>query len=163
MNILKSLILGAVLCVTAQAQFSGKTVSASAVPAGISTPVASAGVLQGVGFSTTSATGSLVYLYDGPPVVSMPAYTNVYRFNTNQVTTYITSTGLTNTFTNTVQMVSKQPIAANPATPIQPFLTVMVPPSGEVISFEADNIFSKSLFISNNIAGLSYTIFYRLP
>jgi len=163
MNILKSLIIGAVMCLTTQAQFTGKTVSGSAVAVGITQPVTTPGVLQGVGFSTTSATGSIVYLYDGPPVISMPAYTNTVRYQSNVVTSYITTTGLTNTFTNSVQVVGKVPVAANPATPVQAFLTVMVPPAGEIISFETDNIFSKSLYISNNAAGLSYTIFYRLP
>lgn len=164
MNKLKTLILGAVLCVGAYAQGSGKSFSTNGMAASTVAVVAGSAVTEYISLSTTSATGAIVKLYNGPTTVSIGAYTNVVRYPTNVVTSSISpSTGLTNTFTNTVQYVGRVLVPANPATPVPPSYIIAVPAAGEIISAEVSAAFPKGIYMENSAAGLTATIFYHLP
>lgn len=98
MNMKKLLsLIGLLTVLGLQAQI---TVVSNNIAAGTAVFINRACVLESLVLTSTNA--STVTLYDGSKTNIIGAYTNYTTFLTNKVTTYITTTGLTNTFTNQV-------------------------------------------------------------
>lgn len=116
-------------------------------------------------WSTNTTTPSIVYLYDGWTLQTNTAYTNYTSARTAVASTYVTTTGVTNSFTNYVFKTTANPVAA--ATVVNnPTATFVVPTSGELLTIdneEAGLIFGRQLSISNSADGLNYVIQYRSP
>ena len=122
-------------------------------------------LLDNVVLYSTNTTPTIVYFYDGAITNVTAAWTNYTAYSTNQTYSYITSGGTTNLQTNTTWYVIANPRAAatNNTTPM---LTLVVPGSGtgQTLNFTPPipQIFAQRITVSNNLAGLSGVITYRV-
>jgi hypothetical protein len=124
-------------------------------------------VLQSITLWTTNtAAPTLVKFYDGHLITTNTAYTNYTAARTAVVSTYITSTGSTNTLTNYVWKTSANAVAAA-NTSRNPILTIVVPTAANgPITFPVDDtdpsvIFSRFVVVSNDATGLSFSATYK--
>jgi hypothetical protein len=125
--------------------------------------ISGANVLQSLVLSTTNDTPTQVLVYDGAITNITAAWTNWTSYTTNVVYSYLTSTGTTNTVTNTVvfPVINPHAAATNNTVPIiagvvtkqTPF--VLTPPGG--------TIFTSRVTLSNNAAGVNAIVLYRNP
>jgi hypothetical protein len=115
-------------------------------------------------WSTNTTTPSIVYLYDGWRLQTNTAYTNYTAARTAQVTSYITTTGLTNLMTNYVYKTTANAVSAGSAVQT-PTATFIVPANSVAAPFVFDETlnFGQRLSLSNSAAGLDYVIEYRSP
>lgn len=121
-----------------------------------------ANILENVILSTTNAAGAIVYLFDGNTTNVTGVYTNVTMYSTNRVSTWVTTTGITNNMTNTLLYINSVVTAAltNNAKPV---ITIFVPPSSQIINLDTSLIFANKITLSNTATGLNASLFYRLP
>lgn len=133
----------------------------NALPAGAKALVNEACVLNNI--QLLSATNAIIRIYDGAITNAVGAYTNYTVFSTNLVTTFITTTGLTNTFTNTVLFTSATAVAA--ATNNTPPIITLVVPANSItpITFNGPIAFTKNLTLSNDVGIVSCVINFRQP
>jgi hypothetical protein len=110
----------------------------------------------------TNAAPVLIHLYDGWLINTNAAYTNYTAALTDVVSTVITSSGSTNTFTNSVWKTTANAVAAGnvQATPVA---TLLVPATPDAQTYQLPLVFAKGLHVSNSTAGLSFVVKYRNP
>lgn len=116
-------------------------------------------------WSTNNST-TIVYLYDGYALATNTAWTNYTTVVTNQVVSYVTTTGVTNAMTNTVIKTIANPHAAGAvvATPVVTLAVPGAPSSGTaILTFDEPFSVANRLTLSNSLAGLSYIVNYRSP
>lgn len=79
------------------------------------------------------------------------SYTNWTQTITNYVRTWITSTGITNSVTNVVKLITLEEVAAatNAAAPVKTYAA----PAGTVTTFADPFVVSRGLFVSNDVGG----------
>ena len=133
----------------------------NSLAAGARTLVNEAIVLNNLQLLSTSNT--VIRLYDGALTNIVGAYTNYSTFSTNLVTVNVTTTGITNTFTNTVLYTLAQAVtAATNNTP--PIATVLVPANPTVpVILNGPIIFTKYMTLSNDSGTVSAIVNYRQP
>ena len=101
-----------------------------------------------------AGTNVITRIYDLPDtylVYTNTAYTNFVTYVTNQVNTFVTTTGITNSWTNTVKYVDVYTVAAstnNSYTPVATYAT----PSASIGTFTDRLVLNRGLTISNNVA-----------
>lgn len=158
---IKSLVLGlALTCATAFGQ--GAYYSTNNLTAGAHTLVAVPATAFSLTLFSTNTAPTIVYLFDGAVTNVIGAYTNVVQYVTNQVTTYITTTGLTNTFTNRVLYTDYQAMTAS-TNAANPLVSLVIPPTGEIITYplSPNLVFARSIILSNALTGASVVLNYR--
>ena len=129
-------------------------------------------VLQNITlFTTNTLAATLVKFYDGHIITTNTAYTNYTAARTAVTSTYITSTGTTNTMTNYVWKTSANAVAAANTTR-QPILTLVIPiaTAGPITwpvdSGDGDNpsiAFSRFMVVTTDQTGASFSAQYRTP
>jgi len=154
------IILLAMACVTFQAKADVYVTNNMAV--GISTPASVPVQLTRLTLFTTNLTATIVYLYDGFLTQTNNGYTNYVTSTTSQITLYTNTTGLTNTWTNTVITTSPNAVAARVNVLSTPLATLVVPPSPGVLDVNSSLLFGNRITLSNTAQGLSAVISYRL-
>lgn len=114
---------------------------------------------------TTNALGTMVHFMDNATasnVYTNNAYTNRVVYTTNLVNNYVTTTGVTNYFTNRVQISATT--VAPAATNNLPYVAVFYVPGPNLPQvFTVDSIFARGIVISNSTAGLTISANYRGP
>ncbi len=128
------------------------------------TVFASAKLIESITLSTTNTTAdTIVRLYDGYTTYTNAEYTRPLKYSTNIVTSYITSTGVTNQMTNTSLYVTTETVAAGSGA--SPVVAAIVIPAGETITFTPTTsmLIANRLTLSNNLAGTTAIITYRNP
>lgn len=124
--------------------------------------VNAAAILQNITLFSTNNVPTIVRLLDGNLTTVTGAYTNYIEYSTNVVSSYITTTGVTNIMTNTVLvMIPSSHAAATNNTTAK--MTLVVPANNVPITFSSVTIFNNKINLSNNLAGLSYVLQYRTP
>jgi len=131
-------------------------------------------ILSKLILSTTNSTPTIVKLYDGGPTTVTPLWTNYTTFTTNLVSSVITSTGTTNTYTNKViYTVAKVNAAATNATvaklvfevdslnPVQWPLNIGFPSSDPYAGASVQ--FNSKITLDTSAAGVNAVIQYRSP
>lgn len=121
-------------------------------------------VLEQLTAYSTNQNVTTLYLLDGYYTTTNAAWTNYTSAITNVVTTYVTSTGVTNSLTNAVYKTFANPHAASTA--VTPTLRAyMVPgaPTGgtSIIQINDSLVFGQRLTVSNSSAGLNILLQYR--
>lgn len=110
-----------------------------------------------------SLTNQIVRVYDNANTNlfhAHGAYTNFVTYNTNIVTSYVTTTGLTNTFTNTVLWTTSSAVAAG-SNALAPVFTYAVPAGNIPVTFMDSAIFSRGVAVSNMSTNISIIINHR--
>lgn len=122
----------------------------------VATPV----IVSSVTVFSTNTVPTLVRLYDGALTNVTSAYTNYTTYTTNLIVNYVTTSGITNKYTNDVIWRSPNVVAAatNNTTPTVSFVA---PAANVPLTITGPWIFGKSVTLSNNLAGLSVIMTYR--
>lgn len=132
---------------------------------GIATVSTTGGILLSLTAYTTNIAPTFLRFYDGYYTATNGAYTNYIVYTTNVVTSYITTTGITNNLTNLVIKTVANPVAAVSGAPATPVLTLVVPgapASGFAPLVWNDGlIFGRRLTLSNSLTGLTILGTYR--
>ena len=133
---------------------------------GIATISTQPGILTSLTAYSTNTSPTIVLLYDGYYLATNVTWTNYTTYTTNVVTSYVTTTGITNNLTNLVIKTVANPHAAVAGTVNTPFATLVVPAassSGTItpIVFNDDFLFGKRLSFSNGATGLTLIGHYR--
>lgn len=126
----------------------------------IATPL----VLEQLTAYSTNANVTTLYLLDGYYTTTNAAWTNYTSAVTNVVTTYITSTGITNSLTNAVYKTFPNPHAASTAvTPTLRAYQIPGAPTGgtSIIQINDSLVFGQRMTVSNSSAGLNILVQYR--
>ena len=122
-------------------------------------------------WTTNTIAPTIVKLYDGYVVRTNTAYTNYTVALSSVVSTYITSTGTTNTLTNSVWTTTANPVAAGNVT-TDPILTIVVPtasvgpvtwPVNNSNGTAASVVFSRWLIATTDQTGISFVASYFAP
>lgn len=134
------------------------------IPATNKIEIATGLVLQQITAYTTNATPTFLYLYDDFYFHTNAAWTNYTSAITNVVFSYVTTTGITNSYTNQMYKTFASEHAASEAV-ATPIITLLVPgaPSGgtALITFDEPALFANRMTISNSATGLNLLISYR--
>ena len=143
-----------------------QTYTTNNMSSGIATITTAPGLLTTFTAFTTNTSPSILYLYDGPYLITSAAWTNYTQYVTNVVTTYITSTGITNTLTNIVLATAPVVHPAQNGVVRTPIMTFVVPPAsigGGITTLKVNPAlqFGQSLTFSNSAIGLGLTATYR--
>ena len=166
-NFFKLLFVTVLAAVSIQAQSYYTT---NNLAAGFHTISSTPAVLNSITVWTTNQTATIISLYDSFVVLTNSAYTNYITYQTNIVTTYITSTGVTNQMTNSLRYVGPNVVAASTnGTPV-PLISFTIP--GSAVANSATTpftftppggsaLFATRLALSNDQAGASALINYR--
>jgi hypothetical protein len=107
------------------------------------------------------STNTMLYFYDLASTTltyTNAGYTNVSRYTTNLITTYVTSTGITNTLTNSVTYTDVN-VVGDATNTYSPIMTYAVPAS-TITTFTDKLILSKGLTLTNSHA-LTLIIGYK--
>lgn len=121
-------------------------------------------VVTQISITTTNDTPTIIRLYDGAITNVTAAYTSYTGYSSNVVTSVITSTGTTNTFTNSVYFVA--PVSNDAATNNTP---VKIAGSVDkynpliIIPSNGAQYFLSRMTLSNNATGVSALVGYRSP
>jgi len=122
-------------------------------------------IVSTVVLSTTNALGSMVHFIDNTnttTVITNAAFTNRIVYTSNLVNNYVTTTGVTNFFTNRVQI--SQVVVAPAATNNLPHVAVYFVPGPNLPQiYTLDAIFAKGIVISNSTPGVTIAATYRGP
>jgi hypothetical protein len=122
-------------------------------------------------YTTNTLASTVVKFYDGHIITTNTAYTNYTAARTAVVSTYITSTGTTNTLTNYVWKTSANAVAAGNVTR-DPILTIVVPVvAGGPVNYPVDFTdaetasipFSRFMIVNTDAAGIGFSLNYRTP
>lgn len=119
-------------------------------------------ILQSITLWSTNTSPTTVKFFDNWATSTNTAWTNLVVSVAAVVTNFVTSSGVTNSFTNTVQKVTSTAHAAAIVVPT-PILTVTVPASGVLVTLDDPIFFTKRLTLDVSAAGLSFNMSYRNP
>lgn len=148
-------LIGLTISVKAQ-----QTFVTNSMAAGLREVVAEAIVVNSIIVSGSSNT--MIRIYDGSVTNVIAAYTNVIRFPTNVVTTFIGPTGITNNWTNTVLTTTATAVGA--ATNNVPPLLVLAVFAGQPPQiYNGPYLLTRTLNVSNDLGGLNMIVNYRQP
>lgn len=158
----KLLIIGLTLvsCLVANAStFSTNNLAASTNHTILTTPFK----LESITLFSTNLTPTIVKLIDGWVVSTNTAFTNYVQFSSNVVSSVITSTGVTNQYTNTVLMID--PVITAATTNGSPYVqkTIVVPGNNTLITVQGPISFSRRLTVDSSLTGLSFVMEYSSP
>jgi hypothetical protein len=115
---------------------------------------------QTISVWSTNTAASLVHFYDGFMIKTNTAYTNYTAALTDVVTTVITSSGSTNTFTNSVWKTTANPVAAANTAAV-PLISLVVPAANVVATYNIPQTFVENIKMSNSAAGTSILLKYK--
>lgn len=124
--------------------------------------IATPAIVQEITFFSTNTVPTIIQFFDGSLTVTNAAWTNYTASVSTEVEFYVTTTGITNTWTNTVI----NPVASEHAAETvarTPVFTAVVPANNVPITVPVWSRFTYSVQLSNNLAGVSGIIKYRLP
>ncbi len=133
---------------------------------GIATVATAPLILLNMTAWSTNSSPTILYLYDGYYTLTNGAYTNYTVYTTNVAVSYVTTTGITNQYTNTVLKTVANAVAAKSGEVASPTVTVVIPaaPSSgsALVTFDDMTVFGRRLTISNSATGLNLVARYRL-
>lgn len=134
--------------------------------AGLATITTQGGILTTLTAYSTNQSPTYVRLYDGYATATNGAWTNYTVYTTNVVTSYVTSTGITNNLTNLVIKTIANEHAALNGEAATPTLTLLIPAASSngtlnLVTFDDPLLFGKRLTLSNSATGLSILAKYR--
>lgn len=135
-------------------------VTSNNITAGEAVFIASGCVVESIMIVSTNA--AVIKLFDGPSTNVVAAKTNITTFPTNQVTTFVTTTGITNTFTNNVLYTLVQS-GAQVTNNVNPLLVTFVAANSAPLVLNTPFVCSSNLTYNISATGVSLSVNYRLP
>lgn len=153
-NFCKVMLAGCVVAMAALAPYKAEAASISANYTTLSTNIllSTPATVSTIQVSASSSNAATVIFYDtayGSNVYAVAQNITRSNYVTNAVSTYVTTTGVTNYLTNTVLYTASVTNAANANTPMPAAATFTVP-AGLTTTFPVELVFSKGILVKVN-------------